>query len=386
MKDDSRNKLGSKREIRPGVWEIAVASGRRRDGSMRRKYRTIHGTEQDADAEIIRLAADMGRSPTIGDGMTMDDYFWGVFLPDREATTTNATSKTYERHYRNHIAAHFGQRDIGSITYTDVRRWVDELPPQSAPQYTRTMRAILNQAHYDGIIPESPMEGRRFRMPRGRDTTPQPVWGPSEVMDALSRPTFHDAQLFGLWAAMVGAGLSRSEALGLDWEDFTWSEVTGMDGKEHWAASVPIRRAVTTEDGVKEPKNSRRYRSVPIPPLFADALHEHAGTGPICQSERYAKDGNRPTGNRLDPHRIPQKWKSYFAPGKCLDGLPFVHLNRMRATYATIMQGAGVDSTIINSMQGRSSNSQVLYSNYLNPGSDTYFDAASAFQRRVMGS
>lgn len=159
-----------------------------------------------------------------------------------------------------------------------------------------------------------------------------------------------------------------------------WESALGMDGHEHWTAYVSIDSAVTTEDGLKGPKNSRRYRSVPIPSVFADPLYAIRATGPFCQSIRYTKDGGKPAGHRLTPDRIPSKWKSYFAEGGCLHGLPFVWLNRMRATYATLMQGAGIDSTLINALQGRSQNSEVLYSGYLNPRQDAFAQAAKRLQ------
>ena len=57
----------------------------------------------------------------------------------------------------------------------------------------------------------------------------------------------------------------------------------------------------------------------------------------------------------------------------------------MRATYSTLMQRAGVDRTIINAMQGRTDNSPVLYTNYLNPGSETYVQSAAAMSALVVG-
>lgn len=39
-----------------------------------------------------------------------------------------------------------------------------------------------------------------FRMPRGRDTTPRPVWGAREVKDALPRDDFRKSQLSSLSA------------------------------------------------------------------------------------------------------------------------------------------------------------------------------------------
>ncbi|MEE6158589.1 hypothetical protein VXJ24_05355 [Olsenella sp. YH-ols2221] len=171
------------------------------------------GTEAQAVEARSRLLADMDRYPTLGDPMIMDEYYWSYFNPNRHATTTAVNAKTHDSIYRVHISPLLGSMDIGSITYLDVKRWISQLPPQSALNHVRTLRSVLAQASYDGIIPESPMEGRRFRMPMGRDTTPRPVWVAREVMDALSRPAFRQSQLFGLWCLMCGGGLSRSEAL-----------------------------------------------------------------------------------------------------------------------------------------------------------------------------
>jgi hypothetical protein len=57
----------------------------------------------------------------------------------------------------------------------------------------------------------------------------------------------------------------------------------------------------------------------------------------------------------------------------------------MRATYSTLMQRAGIDRTVINAMQGRTDNSPVLYTNYLNPGTETFSESASAMSRLVAG-
>ena len=374
---NSRSKLGSKREIRPDFWEISVANGTREDGKRRRVWRTVHGNEVEADAAIVRLAQEMGRCLSSGDEMTLDTYFWGYFSPMKHATTTKANASTYDSHYRSHIAPHFGQWHLSKIGNMEVQRWINGLPPQSAPNYVRTLRAILNQAHFDHMKDDSPMGGEyRYKMPRGRKNTPQPVMGAYEIGVALSR--LKGEQLYALWLVMVGCGLSRSEALALDWEDIQWSKVLQMDGLYHFTAIVPVKAAFTATDGMKEPKNDRRYRKVPMLPPFSDALHECAGSGPICQSRRHTKDGWVLSGRRLTPSYVPKLWKSYFEEGGPLEGLEFVRIGRMRATYSTMMQRAGVDRTIINAMQGRTDNSPVLYTNYLMPGIDTYTESARA--------
>ncbi len=381
-KSTHRSKLGSKREIRPGVWRIRVSNGYKLDGSRRIATETIEGNEVEANAAIVRLAQRMGRCLTVGDAMTLDTYFWGYFLPGREASTTKANAKTYKYHYKAHIAPHFGQWDLDDITNIEIQRWINDLPPQSAANYVRSLRAILNQAHFDHMMENAPMGGDyRYRMPRGKRNTPLPVWGAHEVGVALAKLRGH--QLYALWLVMVGCGFSRSEALALDWEDITWDKCMGMDGKEHWTAYVPVKAAFTAEDGMKEPKNDRRYRSIPMQPIFADPLHECMGTGPICQSRRHIKDGWKYTGKRMTPCYVPKKWKELFEPGMPLEKLTFVEIGRMRATYSTLMQRAGVDRTIINAMQGRTDNSPVLYTNYLNPGIETFMESSEAMARMV---
>ena len=395
-----RSKLGSKREIRPGVWEVRVSSGYREDGTQRTVSRRVHGNEVEADAEIVRLADELGRCLSTGDDMTLDTYFWGYFSPTKHATTTNANANTYDSHYRAHIAPTFGQWNLSEIGNVEIQRWINGLPPQSAPNYVRTLRAILNQAHFDRVKDDAPMDGEyRYKMPKGRRNTPLPVWGAHEVVVALER--LRGEQIYPLWLVMVGCGLSRSEALALDWEDITWDRVTiveparkksgklskkRMEAHEHWVATVRVSGACTAEDGMKGPKNDRRYRTVPMQPPFSDELHACVGVGPICQSRRHTKDGWTPSGNRLTPSYVPKRWKALFAQGGPLEGLPYVKIGRMRATYSTLMQRAGVDRTIINAMQGRTDNSPVLYSNYLAPGQDTYSESAAAMAALVAGA
>lgn len=368
-----RSKLGSKKEVRPGVWQVRASYGYKKNGGQRRVQNTIEGDENDADAEIVRLVDKMGGNPAIGDDITLDTYYWTYFSPGRHATTTKANADTFDCIYRNHIAPWFGSWKLNDINNIEIQRWINVLPPQSAPSYVRAMRAITNQAHFDHKIAFPPMGPTySFRMPRGRKTAPLPVWGAIEVSQCLERLEGDD--LYPLWLVMVGCGLSRSEALAVDWEPIRWMCATGPNGETDWTAYVPIDAACTAADGMKDPKNDRRYRCVPMRPLFANRLRCCMSTGPICKGKR---------GGRMAPSCVPRRWRKLFEEGGRLEGMPFVHLNRMRATYSTLMQCAGVDWTIINSMQGRSPTSKVLETNYLNPYNATFEAAAEAMELLV---
>ena len=74
-----RSRLGSIRERRPGVWEVCVSSGYREDKRKRTEYRTVYGTQRDAEDERARLALEMGLRASLGMRSTIADY-WPFFV------------------------------------------------------------------------------------------------------------------------------------------------------------------------------------------------------------------------------------------------------------------------------------------------------------------
>ncbi|MEA2717300.1 MAG: hypothetical protein QOI99_1617 [Actinomycetota bacterium] len=58
---------GSKREVRPGVWELAVSLGTGPDGRTRRRYRTVNGSEEDADQALADLVETAHGPTRLGD-------------------------------------------------------------------------------------------------------------------------------------------------------------------------------------------------------------------------------------------------------------------------------------------------------------------------------
>ena len=341
-------KPGHVREVRPGVWEVSVQHGLRRDGSPRVAHRTVHGTEADADRERDRLAAEMGVARTLGDRLALDDYFWHTFVPRKEASRTRATVDFYTSAYRAQIADVFGALDVGSIPKPAIRTWAAQLPAQSAPAYVRALRAILRSAWEDGLIADEPMRGR-LDLP-SRDTRPAPVWTAGQAAEALSR--LRGADIEPLALVMVGAGLSASESRALDWESLSTD-----------CSEVTVEGAYTQRDGMKGPKNSRRYRTVPVLPVCAARLRELRGEGPLCLNRR---------GQRMGPGTVAKRWAALWEGGAMGD-LPRIAMNRLRATHETLLLRAGVPDALNSAIHGHSQ--KVAYSHYLAPVTE---DAARA--------
>lgn len=352
MARNSDSLPGGKRRLPNGKWEARVSAGYTSSGSQRRVSRVVD-TEEEADAMRVRLSTEMGRSPTMGDRLTLDQYFWGVFMPRKRATRTKDTVRFHESNYRTHIADEFGRDDLSLITWSRIRSWASRLPAQSAPAYVRTLSAVLHSAWEDELLPSEPMRGR-LELPR-RDTSPSPVWDAETVSEALRR--LRGADIEALALVMVGSGLSASESRARDWEDFG-----------EGCRSVSMGTVYTETGGIKEPKNPRRYRTVPVLPSCAARLEElRLEGGPICVSRR---------GTRMSPRTVAERWKAMFEPGGRLRGLPHIKMSRLRATHETMMMQAGVSDALNAAIHGHSQ--KVAYSNYLVPVSASAAGAAAA--------
>ena len=348
-------KYGNVSEVRPGVWRVRISRGYKADGSRRVVSKTVYGTMEDAQAEAQRLAVVLGASPSYGSGMSVDTYFYTVFLPTRN-NLKRVTLQGYKSMYEKHVRYRFGDMPLDAITRPMVQAWLSEQPASSARNYFRVLSAVLNGAVDDGCL-DTPVSISRLRFPR-KEYAPEAVkvWSAEMVAECFER--LDGDRIYPLWLAMVGAGLSRSEACALEWAD-----VSRVD---RWCV-VRVNKALTASDGLSAPKNSYRYRLVPVALPFGDKLLQLAGDGRIW-----------PNG----PEYASTWWRRLF--GDVLSGLPYVPLNRMRATHETLLQLAGVVDSVNARMHGRS-NIQTGYLHYQFPALGAMGEAADAMGE-MMGS
>lgn len=374
-----RRALGTKVELPNGRILARVSKGTRMDGTRRTMSRTVD-TDEEAELAIAEMAVRMGASPLAGERVTLGWYFRALFVPGREGTVTRAMMRQYDSVWRCHIAPALGTAPMESITHAAVQAMLYEKTRPTAEKCVRVLRAVMNQARMDGVTDNRVMDDR-FRMPRGT-RRPGPVWGVPEVSRAL--PVIRRTPLARLWCVMVGGGAGREEAYALFERDLSYAPVTrsGADGPEEgWVVTAVVDDAVTPEDGRKEPKNDRRYRTLVIPDPFATVLREtmpESPDDPICP---VAVSSVPETWRRMwEPRRDgrepgPGSWRGAMLP----TGVPFVPISRMRATHETIMQQMGVQDTLNAALHGRS-NVQTGYRHYLSPGDPSALAAASALQ------
>jgi hypothetical protein len=98
------------REIRPGVWTLAVTTDR---GD--RFFHTVAGRRTDAERELARLAAQHGQPPTTLDALV---YLYLMHLTDAGRSTT--TVRRYEQVWRTWLAPTLATTAPNDVKKCDV--------------------------------------------------------------------------------------------------------------------------------------------------------------------------------------------------------------------------------------------------------------------------
>ena len=345
-------------------YEVQATNGYRPDGKRRRVSRRVHGTMRDAQALAVRLDMEMGSSPALGSGATLDGYFEGVFLASH-ADLDPSTLANYRTLWRLHVSPRFGSRPVAEPSPADVQTWVSSMTRGNAVHAAKLLRSVLRDAWYMGIIPSEPMR-RPLRYPKSA-CGKLDVWDGSEVLYALSR--LHGHRLLPLVAVMVGAGLRRSEAMALRWEDMSFS-----DGY----VRMTIVRGAHADDG--STKNPESVRTVAVMEPFASILAETRGEGPICP---------------MTMARAAKVWRNLFEgavesedgrrsrPAGPLHGMRYIPMKQLRATNTTLMHEAGVPDTTLSMVHGHT-DVRTDYRHYIAPTSTAADTAAKMLQSFMM--
>ena len=99
---------GSKREVRPGTWELAASAGVGADGRSKRVFRRVNGTKQEAARALAALVAE------VGDGRD---------VPDR--SQKGVTVGHLVDGYLDHLRDHKGRRHSTLVRYRGLaERWI----------------------------------------------------------------------------------------------------------------------------------------------------------------------------------------------------------------------------------------------------------------------
>lgn len=359
---------GSKRERRPGVWELRVHAGGRRYVS-----RTHRGDERSADVALARLVVDVadGNHRRPGPTAEPDDptlLEWMTGWIDRQAPDWSPTSEATARsHLEHHIArSRLAAMPLSTIRRRDIELWLHDLRDKGLAPSTRirifgVVRSALEQAETWELIARNPAAKADLpRVPYVERATPTP----EHLVEVLRAAPTEGARML-LWLAAATGG-RRGQLVALRWSDFELD-----DGDP----CVTFHRAAVKAPGglaVKDPKSGRPIR-LAIDEFTVDAVRTYrrrrqetalaAGIGRLAASS-YLFPGD-PAGTRCwYPDSASQIWARIRDERVRLpDGrrgalvrpqLAGLRLHDLRHAHATLLIAAGIDPKTVSTRIGHS--------------------------------
>lgn len=326
-----RSAKGSVYRVGKDLWRVQVEAPRDPvTGRRSRRSKTVRGSRRKAEGVRVAMLAEVGDTSEARERMTLQEFWELVYLPDARERLRESTVAGYVNHYTVHVQRQLGGMLLSSITPAVVSSWLASIDGgKRRAEAHKMLRTVLGRAVRRDLIDYNPCT---------RVDAPRKAPYEFETLD------WQDVQVY-LWhyertpigalvLVVLGAGLTRSEAVGLDWSDIE-------DGV------VKVDNAVTSVGGRAvdgATKNRFRTRSVRLPRSVAARLERLRSEGPIC------KDSD---GGRMNPDNVSKLYR------RLQRGLPEncrrVPLKDLRHTSLSLAIDAGADVYAVAQRAGHSS-------------------------------
>ena len=259
------------REVRPGVWELSITSGRYADGTVRRLYRNVRAKgEAEAMRELASFVSEHRESAAPSKAhrdITFDDAV-EQFLTEHLAGDKGRTDKTvddYRRLHRRWFSPDLGNKPLRDIDQAALDRLFGRMRKaglsRSRMNQARSLYApLFRWAQARNIVTRNPM--RNFELPTSQHVASERV-----------PPEAHELSLFLNEAVQIIPDVAPVLALGA---------VTGMRRGE----LVAVRRSglrgdqLTVESAIDEGRKvkttkTRRKRTVTLDEESVAMLGRH---------------------------------------------------------------------------------------------------------------
>lgn len=326
--------MGSKREKRPGVWELRAYIGVV-DGKKKWAHETFHGGARAAAKALADLEARTNAgAPTLG-GRTTVAQLLDAYVKSRRTHWSPNTARDQPAVIDRWIVPKIGDVDIARIRAIDIERLVDDIAVEH-PSTARKVLAILRSAFEDGIrwdlVARNPARSaRRPKKPTANTTAP-------ELHLVRAAADAAPPAMAVLVRLATVTGCRRGELLALTWRDID------ID-----AGTIVVSKALAEGTGKATVKGTKTGRVkvlaidagtiAAVKTWRATCVAEALELGIAVRPEHYVF-AQRPDGlEPWAPSTLSHRWRK-LADAHGLQGVRF---HDLRHATATTMIAAGVD-------------------------------------------
>ncbi|MBE6826356.1 MAG: site-specific integrase [Ruminococcus sp.] len=262
--------MGRPRKEKPnhtsGMYEVKITIGKTFDGKLVRKsfYSAISKADARAKAEQYKInrAVQQITGEVLDESPASFENWSKKVLESLKGTVKDSSwNLTYKTSIEKHLIPYFGKRRIADIRQIDIQNYFNQkgctLALETLKKHKMALGRIFDAAVLNDMIARNPCINIKLKSSVG--AAPKRTYTKEECRKVLEYAKSHR---FGLGVhLMLMYGISRSELLGLRWEDVDLGEkilhirhgvadVQGTDGKMQVILG--------------EPKNDFRRRDVPI--------------------------------------------------------------------------------------------------------------------------
>lgn len=226
----------------------------RKDGKYEFKYVDVNGTRRSAYSwklvatdkvpegkrcelslremeKQIRRDLEDGISTHTANSITLNELF-DTYMSTKELKQSTRTNYMYM--YKNYVSNVIGKRRIGSIKYSDIKKFYNSLifekkfKPNSMEIINTILHPVFTMAVRDGYIRTNPSDGVMAEIKKSHNWEKPKRHALTEEQQALFIDFLTESKTYNHWLPLMtvflGTGCRVGELIGLTWDDCDFTE------------------------------------------------------------------------------------------------------------------------------------------------------------------
>lgn len=226
----------------------------RKDGKYEFKYVDVNGTRRSAYSwklvatdkvpegkrcelslremeKKIRRDLEDGISTHTANSITLNELF-DTYMSTKELKQSTRTNYIYM--YKNYVSNVIGKRRIGSIKYSDIKKFYNSLilekkfKPNSMEIINTILHPVFTMAVRDGYIRTNPSDGVMAEIKKSHNWEKPKRHALTEEQQALFIDFLAESKTYNHWLPLMtvflGTGCRVGELIGLTWDDCDFTE------------------------------------------------------------------------------------------------------------------------------------------------------------------
>lgn len=258
-----------------GLYEVKRIVGHKMDGEPIRKSFYSSISKADAEAKYMQYKLEHEIANITGEGFKERDVTFAVWarkwmLTIRGTVKDSTYALTYVNSVENHLIPYFGASYLSDIQQINVQSYFSnagqKLAKETLKKIYRCLYQIMESAIDNNLLNRNPC--RNIKLTSNIKPIVKQVYSEEDVSRLIEYARTHR---YGLEIeTLVRLGLSRSELLGIQWDDIDCdNQILHI---KHGVADVKNSITGKMEVVVGEPKTEYRVRDVPLPKDLVQAI------------------------------------------------------------------------------------------------------------------